>query len=449
MKHSLAILSLTTLLSACSLVPDYMRPDMSMSDDWRGAAASVDESAKVDEQWWVRFDSQELDGLVAAALEENTELRAALARIEQSRASLMVAGAPLLPQANATGAASQSDTSRSASNESYRATLGLSYEVDLFGRNRARRDAAQADLEATQFDREALKLVVAGDVSTAYFQLLTLKERVAIAERNLTRAEDVYKVIEAQYSEGRLSGLEMAQQRVELASARAQLSSIRNQQATTRNALAVLLGRNPQAFDITATSLEDVVAPNVALALPANLIEQRPDIRASEAALVAANADIGAARAALYPQLSLGLDATAFANPSYTATSLAASLVAPIFRGGELRGGVKLAEARKVELVENYRQAVLVAFQEVEDALAGLKAAGERQAFLLEAAQEADRAYTIAQEQFKAGAIDFQALLLAQSAQLNASDSFLQSKLELLSASVDLLQALGGGWQED
>lgn len=447
MKNPLLLLFATTFLTACSLIPEYMRPSVQTPDDWRGAEATATKTATINKEWWTQFASEELNTLVPEALEYNNDMRAALARIAQLRAALTIAGAPLWPQVNASGSASQSDTSRDATDETYRGGAGVAYELDLFGRNRAQREAAKQGLIGSEYDRAALTLLVANDVATGYFQVLTLQERLSIAERNLISAEDVLRMIEAQYNEGRISGLELAQQRVELASARAQLSAIRNQTAVAQHALAVLLGKPPQAFAVKATSLSNVKAPAIHLDVPASLIEQRPDIQSAEAALRAANANIGVARASLYPRLTLGADATAFANPSYTATSLAASLVAPIFQGGRLQGEVERRRAQQEELVENYRKTVLNAFREVEDALAGIKAADERQVYFLEAAQEADRAYAIAKEQFEAGAIDFQTLLLTQRAQLNASDSFTQSKLELLTASVQLLRALGGGWQ--
>lgn len=445
MKKIALFLSATTLLSACSMVPDYLRPEVQTPAQWQGAEAT--EQTTIDDQWWLNFESAELNALVPEALEYNNDMRAALARIAQARASLKIAGASLLPQIDASGSAVQSDSSRNAEDETYRGGVGISYELDLFGRNRALREAAGQGLIGSEYDRAALALLVANDVATGYFQVLTLQERLAIAKSNLARAEDVFDIIEAQYNAGRISGLELAQQRVELASTRAQLSAIRSQTSTAQNALAVLLGKTPQGFAIQSASLAGIKAPAIRLGLPVSLIEQRPDIRAAEAALRAANANIGVARANMYPRLTLSADATAFANPSYTATSLAASLVAPIFQGGRLQGEVERRRAQQEELIENYRKTVLIAFREVEDALANLQAADERQTSFLEAAQEAERAYKIAKEQFEAGAIDFQTLLLTQRAQLSASDSFAQSKLELLSASVQLLRALGGGWQ--
>lgn len=448
MKKWYVLWVMTTVLSACSMVPEFRLPDTAKPEAWSGMESSVDATAVADVDWWQRFNSEELDTLIPQALEHNNDLRASLARIEQLRAALRIAGSPLYPQLDASGSANRSDRSNTSASESYSAGAGVSYEVDLFGGNRAARDSAVADVRAGQYDREALALTVAADVASGYFQVLTLEERLAIARKNLSRAEDVFRIIEAQYNEGRISGLELAQQRVELANNRAQLAQFENQLTTAKNALAVLAGRAPQDFNILSENLGGVVAPAIVLNVPAKVVEQRPDIRSLEATLEAANADVGAARAALYPSLNLSADATLLANPSATATQLAASLFAPLFQGGRLRGGVQLSEARQAELAENYRKAVLTALQEVEDALAGLKAASERQRHFLQAAQEADRAYAIATERFEAGAIDFQTLLDTQRAQLSASDSFFQSKLELLNAHIQLFRAQGGGWEQ-
>lgn len=447
MKRYIALSLTATLLSACSLVPEFTLPDTPVPQQWQSAEANVTPQTEWDAAWWQQFQSEELNRLIPAALDHNTDMRASLARIEQLRAALRIAGAPLFPQADIGGGASRSDSSGASANESASLGAGIAYEVDLFGGNRAGQEAAEYDLLAGQYDREALALLVAADVATGYFQLLTLEERLDIARRNLARAEDIFVIIEAQYNEGRLSGLEVAQQRTELANTRAQLAQFENQLAAARNALAVVTGQAPQDFAVTAESLDGIIAPELRLSAPPQVIEQRPDIQSFEQTLRAANADIGAARAQLYPSLNLSADASLLANPSATATSIAASLFAPLFQGGRLRGGVQLSEARQRELAENYRGAVLTALREVEDALAGLKAAAERQQYFLEAAQEADRAYTITTARFEEGAIDFQTLLDTQRAQLNASDSFFQSKLELLSAHIQLFRAQGGGWR--
>lgn len=447
MRRIWVSLCCASVLTACSLVPEFALPPTDTPAQWQQREANTAETVTVDAEWWERFNSEELDRLIPAALEHNNDLRAALARIDQLRASLRIAGAPLYPQVDARGNAGRSDRSNASASESYSLGAGIAYEVDLFGANRAGADSARASLLAGEHDREALALIVASDVAAGYFQIMTLEERLAIARRNLRRAEDLFGLIEAQYTEGRLSGLEVAQQRVELANTRAQLAQFENQLVVARNALAVLVGMTPQGFAVEKAGLTGVVAPAVQLSVPARVIEQRPDIRSQEARLRAANADIGAARAALYPRLNLSADVSLLANPSATATSLAASIFAPVFQGGRLRGAVQLNEARQQELAENYRKSVLTALQEVEDALSSVRAAEERQEHFLEAAREADRAYTIATERFEAGAINFQALLDTQRAQLNASDSFHQSKLELLSAHIQLYRAQGGGWQ--
>ena len=446
MTKKLFILIASSYLTACSMVTSFENPMQDVPQNWRASPIAEVAEMKREADWWKQFQSSELNALIPAAITQNHDLRASLARIEQLRAGVKIAGSELLPSIDAGASANRSDGSDTTSTDRYRGSANIAYEIDLFGRNRALRDSARASLESGKFDRDTLELIVISEVSTRYFEALTLQERLSIARQNLERAESILGIINAQYKEGRISGLEVSQQKVELASSRAQVAGFENQLALALNDLAVLMGKAPQQFNITANSLAGIIIPPVELVLPATLIEQRPDIQAAEADLSAANADIGAARAALFPSLSISAEVSALTTGS-TATSLAASLLAPIFHGGRLTGAVERSKARQQELVENYQQAVLVAFREVEDALSSLKATSERQAYYLEAAREADEAYRIANERFEAGAIDFQTLLDTQRAQLTASDNFNQSKFALLSASVDLFRALGGGWK--
>ena len=447
MNRKIAVLMMScSMLTACSLVPEFKKPDVPNPQNWEqtaGSAAATERNV----EWWGDFKSDELNALVQTALANNRDVEAALARIEQSRAQMRIAGGPLYPQLSAGGSASHSDSSPGSADDSLKATANLSYEVDLFGRKKATYAAAGARLKASEFDEESLRLVVAGDVAQAYFDILTLLERQRIAQQNLTSAEEVLKIIDAQFNAGRISGLEVSQQRAELANARAQLASLNNQVVATRNGLAILLGQAPQGFTTSGGSFDVITMPVIQLSLPAEVIAQRPDIRRSEATLIAANADIGVARAAFFPSLTLSADASALADPSATAFSLAAALLQPVFKGGALRGQQELSEARKRELVANYQQTVLTALAEVENALSGLKTASERHTQFQIASEAADNAYTIATNRFEAGAIDFQTLLDTQRAQLQASDSFYQAKQEALTAAVDLYRAMGGGWK--
>ena len=212
----------------------------------------------------------------------------------------------------------------------------------------------------------------------------------------------------------------------------------------------MLAGQAPTTLNVSGTSLSGVTIPAIAPGQPSELLQRRPDIRASEADLVAANANIGAARAALYPSVNLGTNwsaaAAGFANPATTAMALAASLAVPIFQGGRLEGGVEQATARQKELAEVYRKTVLVSFQETEDALSAVKASEKRERAFATSLAEARKAYELSRQQFDAGAIDFQTLLDTQNGLLSAQDGYAQTRLERLSAAIDLYKALGGGW---
>lgn len=450
MMTSLAAL----LLSGCSFIPDYTRPNTDVPLEWsqetKTQTASVDEATA----WWNEFESDELNTLMTLALSENTDLRAGIQRIEQSRASLRIAGATLLPSASGSAGASRSKSNPSSGNSSYSSSLtagiDISYELDLFGSNRASIEAAKSDLKSTIYDQGALKLTLMGDVATGYFTLINLRERLDIADSNLTNAREVLRIINARVEAGAESDLELAQQKSAVATSEASRASIIEQITNAENALAILLGQSPQSIDVETSTLSGLNIPNIAAGQPSTLLERRPDLLSSEASLKAANADIGAARSAFFPSLSIGLgetiSTTAIGDPSATVISLASSLSAPIFQGGRLKAGVEQATARQLELLEDYRGNILTSFQEVEDALAAVKAAQSRETSLKTAMEQARLAYKLSKNQYDAGAIDFQTLLDTQTAQLSAEDTYAQSRLALLTSAINLYRALGGGW---
>ncbi|HLF98607.1 MAG TPA: efflux transporter outer membrane subunit [Methylococcaceae bacterium] len=449
MARTLPIL-LVLALAGCALAPDYRRPEMELPEGWRAAPdAGLEQGMQAPESWWQCYGSPELDRLVDMALRHNNDLRAALQRMEQARADTRIAGAGLWPALSGGGEASRDDNGVQAPVYGYRAQVGVAYEVDIWRRNRTLRDAAESRLAASAFDRDALALLLASDVARLYFQSVNLRQRQSIAGDNLANARGVLVIAEARFHEGASSALEVAQQRTALANAEAALASLAQQEVVTENALAVLLGRPPQAMTITAEDLHAVAVPEIAPSQPSALLERRPDIRRAEAELVAAHADIGVARANFFPQLQLGADAAlAAAHPGAAATALAASVLTPVFQGGRLQGELERTWARQAELVETYRKAVLTSFREVEDALASVAAAERRLSALRTAVDEARRAYRISRERYQAGAADFLTVLDTQRSQLLAEDNLAQAQLERLVASVDLVKALGGGWKE-
>ena len=452
--NKIILLSLTvTLIGGCSLSPDYKRPNVSTPTSW-SETFQASENIKVTQEWWKNFNSEPLNNYMQQALINNTDITAGLQTIAQSRASLKISGANMLPSINASGSAGRSQNNPATDKTTYSSSistgLNASYELDLFGANRANVDAAQANLMSSIYSQNALSLVVMGDVAQAYFSLLNLRERLQIADSNLGNAKEILRIVQVRVNEGASSDLELAQQKTSVASSEASRASIVEQISNAENALAVLIGEAPQDIEIGGVGLSDLTIPNIATGQPSVLLERRPDLRAAEADLMAAGADIGATRAAFYPSISLGLgnslSLAGFGDPTSTVMSLASSLSAPIFQGGRLEGGVEQATARQLQLMENYRGAVLSAYQDVEDALAAVKSAQSREISLKTAMEQSQKAYKLSKDRYDAGAIDFQTLLDTQNAQRNAEDNYAQAKLARLSAAISLFKALGGGW---
>lgn len=428
-------------LAGCSLAPEFHRPQMAIPDGWSGVAAAQPSG----QPFWREMDSEELNGLVDQALAQNLDLEAALHRVEQARAQVKVAGSALYPSLTASGSASRT-YQRPANSEAASGGATLSYEVDLWGKNREQKNAAGERATASEFDREALRLVVISDAATFYAQALSLNDRIRIAENNLKNAGEVLRIIEARFRAGSASGLEVSQQRVAVNGFRAALSTLMEQRATAVNALAILLGKAPQHFPAPTAPLDSLKIPPVSLTPPAALLTARPDVESAEAGLRAANADIGAARAAFFPSLTLSADsaiAAGFGGPAAAATSLAASLLAPIFTGGLLTGNLENVTARQKELAARYQQTVLTAFREVEDALAGVKGSGEQAALAVESVKESQNAYNIAKARFDAGAIDYLTLLETQRSLYQAQDNQVAVNEGQIEAFVQLRKALG------
>jgi len=440
--HSTVAVSLA--LSACSLAPKYERPQMALPTGW-SSVAGVGATQQNTTLFWQEFGSADLNRLIDDALAQNLDLEAALHRIEQARAQAKSAAAPLYPSASASGSASRTfqdprDTT------SVRGGGSISYEVDLWGKNRNAAKSADYRINASEFDHEALRLVVTADATNFYAQILSLNDRIRIAEFNLKNAEEILRIIEARFGQGSVSGLEVSQQRVAVNTFRSALALLNEQRSTTANALAILLGLAPQNFSAPTAELATLSMPPVNLTPPAALLTARPDIESAEAGLLSANADIGVARAAFFPSLTLGLDtaiSAGFGGPAAAATSIASSLLAPIFTGGRLTGNLENVTARQKELAVQYRQIVLLAFQEVEDALAALKSNNDRAVLARTTVAESQIAYDIAKARFDAGAIDYLNLLDAQRTLFLAQDSQISINQGQLAAFVQLRKAMG------
>jgi outer membrane protein, multidrug efflux system len=444
-KHLLnGTVALSLALSACSLAPNYQRPEMALPTGWSNVAG-VGATQQNTTLFWQEFGSADLNRLIDNALAQNLDLEAALHRVEQARALAKIGAAPLYPTVSASGSASRTFQDPRDTN-SVRGGGSISYEVDLWGKNRNAAKSADYRVNASEFDREALRLVVTSDATNFYAQILSLNDRIRIAEFNLKNAEEILRIIEARFGQGSVSGLEVSQQRVAVNGFRTALTALVEARSTTANALAILLGLAPQNFSAPTAELATLSMPQVNLTPPATLLTARPDIESAEAGLLAANADIGVARAAFFPSLTLGLDtaiSAGFGGPAAAATSIASSLIAPIFTGGRLTGNLENVTARQKELAVQYRQTVLIAFQEVEDALAALKSNNEQATISLESVKESQNAYDIAKARFDAGAIDYLTLLETQRSLYQAQDNQISIRQGQLQSFVQLRKALG------
>jgi outer membrane protein, multidrug efflux system len=437
-------------LAGCSTTSPVLRPELppppAYSEQVVGPAVSAD--------WWKTFNSTELQALVEEALKGSPDLAIAMERVRQAEAQVRIAGSSLFPALNFGMDSRASRESGSARRESSGASLSASYELDLWGRNAAGVNAEEAGLRATTYDRETARLTLIAGVAGAYFDVLSLRGRLAIARDNLAIAERVLAVVEARRRNGAVPQLDVERQQSAILSQRAAIPQLEQQERQTLAALAVLLGRAPQGFEVKGADVQTLAVPAVGAGLPADLLTRRPDLAAAEASLVGANADLAAARAELLPSIQLTGSAgvasgalLAVGGGATSAVAIAASILQPIFDGGRRRAGVTIAESRERELVETYRKAILSAFADVENALVATTRLSERESLQAEAARRSREALRLAEVRYREGADDLLSVLDAQRSLFNAQDQHAQARLERLQAAVALYKALGGGWQ--
>ncbi|MDO8423799.1 MAG: efflux transporter outer membrane subunit [Parvibaculum sp.] len=454
LRNTISMIALAATLGACTMIPDYERPAIGVPSAYSGATDTAGDTV-IAADWWKNFNDPVLDALMAQALTSNLDIAAALARIDQAQGSLRATNSSLLPQVDASGSTSRSESSNNASGTSRSAggDLTVSYALDLWGQYRSESEASDQTYRASQFDHDATVLLVQSSVANTYFTILNLRERLAISNESLTASNETLRLVQSRYDYGAISALDLAQQKATVASIEAGIPTLEDQVKSNVNALAILLGRTPEGYAVTRDAAATVpTLPVIAAGQPSSLLERRPDIRRAEAQLLSANANIGAARAAFFPSLNLtaaqSVDWIAGIGTS-NGSSIAASLLAPIFSGGSLEGNLQSTKAKKAELAASYQKTVLTSFGEVEDAMSSADANTRREASLAVAAAESRKAYDLSQASYKAGAIDFTSVLDAQRNWLSARDSQAQAQLARYTAAVNLFVALGGGWQSE
>jgi multidrug efflux system outer membrane protein len=411
------------------------------------------------QEWWNGFGDAQLSALMTNARANNLDIAQASARLRQADARAKQAGAPLLPSlglnANLNTLYGQAKGT-SLHETDWGAALGASYELDFWGKNRDALQSAEAARAASDADRATVGLTVSAGVANTYFQLLSLRERMDIARANLAASEDTLRVVQRRVDAGYAPASDLAQERANMAAQRAILPGLAQQELETRNTLAVLLGRPPEGLEITGASLAGLSGPVVVPGLPSELLARRPDVMAAEANLIAAHADLAAARTAFLPDITLtangGLAYPALAAAIDTlpgtglAAGIGASLVQSIFDNGKIQGRIDETKAREEELLAAYRAAAIAAFSDVENALGNLSHLADQEAALSEQAIQAEKVLAAARRKYSGGYVDFLVVTDAERTLNTARDQHADVHRARLTALVALYKALGGGW---
>jgi len=456
------------VLAGCAAGPDYVRPAVEMppawqlEEPWRVATPS---DAQAKGAWWQRFADPRLDALQAQALSQSPTLAIASARLAQARAVVASAESGQLPSASlaARVARQRISANRPLSNygapnfatvqDDFTPTLAVSYEVDLAGRVRRTIEGARASAEQAAADLENTRLLLGTDLATAYFNLRAIDIELDVVGRSLELQGRSLEFVRTRHDLGAASGLDVAQQQALLDTTRTQVEVLRRQRGPFEHAVATLTGTPAPSFTL-APDLRELVPPAVPLGVPSDVLERRPDVASAERAMAAANAQIGVAKAAYYPSITIsalgGGESRVFGGlfdaPSLV-WSLGASLVQPVFQGGRLDANVEFARANYDATVATYRRVVLTAMQEVEDGITGLASLERADAQARIAVETARRVLELASARYEGGATTYLDVITAQQSLLAAERLAAQLSGQRLLTSVFLIKALGGGWE--
>jgi multidrug efflux system outer membrane protein len=478
-SYNIGLVLAMTALVGCAVGPNYKRPSVNVPVTYRGAAADSaqatdkqSEPAKPkqagrapsaqslgDEKWWEVFQDPELQGLIRTALKNNYDVRIAAARVLQAQAQLGITRADQLPSLSAGGNITSQQSPKLGPIPPYELTQGevaasAAWNLDFWGKYRRATEAARANLLANEWAQKEVMATLVANLATSYFQLRQLDLELEISKRTLGSRSDSLKLTQTLEQHGINSMLDVRQSEQLVYTAATEVPDFERQIAQQENAISILLGNNPGDVRRGLKLTEQPHAPEVPAGIPSSLLERRPDVREAEESLIAANAQIGVARAAYFPQISLtgtaGYESPALTN-LFTGPAgvwnLAASLTQPIFEGGRLKSNVRLAEAQHEQMDLAYQQTIQGAFRDVSNALVAYQKDREfriQQEHLLESAQDAAR---LSRVRFNAGTTDYLEVLTNETNSFTAELGLAQAQGNELVALVQLYQALGGGWQ--
>lgn len=459
MRKTLLVTLISLLVGGCMIGPDYVRPPVDAPVAWRLTEPEAKDLANT--AWWEQFGDPVLNELVATALRENKDLMIATARIDEFAGNYGFVRSGLFPQIGAGYEASRQKNigtvavgaGADKAFNSYSAVLNASWEIDIWGRIRRQTEAARAQLLATEEGRNAVVLSLVGSVAGAYTNLRSLDRQLEIARETAKSRGESYELFKLRFSGGLISLLELSQNKSQYEEALASIPPLEKAIAQQENGLSVLLGRNPGPI-VRGKSIDQFALPAIPAGLPSDLLERRPDIRRAEQNLIAANAQIGAAKAAYFPTISLtGL--FGYASPSLSnlfnsqskVWQYSAPISMPIFTAGAIAGQVQAAEAVQQQALFGYQKAIQEAFREVDDSLVSQDRTREQLLAQKRQVEALQQYASTARLRYDNGYTSFIEVLDAERSLFNVQLQFTQTQQVQLQAMINLYLAMGGGWQ--
>jgi multidrug efflux system outer membrane protein len=460
----LGLLPIMLLSAGCVVGPNYRRPIVDVPGTYRGAmqqdAAPPAAESLGDQKWWEVFQDKELQDLIHTALQQNYDVRIAATRILEAQAQLGITRADQFPTISAGAQAVNQRNPRGKFFPAYETSanqvdLSLAWELDFWGKYRRATESARANLLANQWAREAVVSTLVSDVATAYFELRALDLQLEISRRTLASRQDSLQLTQTLANGGATSMLDVRQAEQLVDTAAETIPDLERRIEQQENFLSTLLGNNPGPIARGMKLTEQPHAPDVPAGLPSSLLERRPDIREAEAQLIAANAQIGVAKAAYFPQINLtaaaGYQSSAltslFTGPAGL-WSFGGSLVQPLFTGGRIRSGVRFSEARQQEMVLTYQQTIQQAFRGVSDALVEYHKDREFRQDQQQLALSAEDAAHLSEMRYRGGATSYLEVLTNETNYFDAELGLAQAQSNELVALVRIYRNLGGGWQQ-
>jgi multidrug efflux system outer membrane protein len=464
MRKFVVLISVAIVSSGCIVGPHYKKPAANVPGSYRGSAS--DETGKPDsvslgdQKWWEVFQDEQLRSLIRTALEQNYDVRIAGARILQAQAQLGITRADQFPTVGAGAGISDQRSAKSLFLPPFETSTGqlnlsAGWELDFWGKFRRATEAARANLLASESARQEVMLTLVANVSGAYFQLRALDLELEISKRTLASRRESLRLTTILADHGSTSMLDVRQAEQLVFTAAAEIPALEQQIEQEENLISILVGKNPDTVVRGQALTEQTRPPAVPAGLPSSLLERRPDIREAEQQLIAANAQIGVAKAAYFPQISLsgtaGFQSAAltnlFSGPAGT-WDFGASLAQPIFTAGKLRSNVRFAEAQQQATLLFYQQTIQGAFRNVSDALIAYRKSREfrsQEELLFQSAQDAAR---LSHLRYNGGVTGYLEVLTNETNAFSAELGLVQAQLNELLALVQVYQALGGGWQQ-